>query len=57
MNITTEELNKLLSSKNEPEWNATCDEIKSNRGGQYPSDWYTSVVLSGLMGATINNFE
>lgn len=51
MNITEQELEKLKSTKSETEWNAACDEIKRARGGQYPPDWWTEVVMSGLMSA------
>ena len=50
MNLTDAELAKLKASKNETEWNATCDEVKAARGGQYPPDWYQKVLASGVAG-------
>lgn len=37
----------LESCQSEEDWDKACDRIK-NEGG-YPSDWYATVVLSGLM--------
>lgn len=49
MNITEQELEKLKATKSETEWNATCDEIKRARGGEYPPDWWAKVAMSGIM--------
>ena len=49
MNITTEEIKKLKSTKSEKEWNDMCDEIKRARNGEYPPDWWQQIMLSGLM--------
>jgi len=48
-NLTDEEIQLLLNTKSETEWNATCDKVKHARGGQYPHDWFMRVVVSGLM--------
>ena len=37
----------LESCQSEEDWDKACDRIKSEGG--YPSDWYATVVLSGLM--------
>ncbi len=37
----------LESCQSEEDWGKACDRIKSEGG--YPSDWYATVVLSGLM--------
>ena len=49
MNLTDQELDALKNSKNESEWNATCDQIKSARSGQYPPDWHSKVLATGLI--------
>lgn len=49
MNLTDQEIAKLMVTKSETEWNATCDEIKRGRDGEYPPDWYARIVLSGRM--------
>jgi hypothetical protein len=57
MNITEEEIMKLLESSGAQQWNATCDEIKKARGGQYPPDWFKEVILSGLAGKVAENWR
>lgn len=47
-NLTDAEMEKLEACKTEAEWDATCDEIKRARGGDYPPDWFAKVVLAGL---------
>lgn len=47
MGITNEELAALEATKNETEWNNTCDAIKAAHGG-YPADWWPKVMMSGL---------
>ena len=37
MKLIEEEKEKLINSKDEKAWYATCDEIKDRRNGQYPS--------------------
>ena len=46
--LTEKELAALTNTKSETEWNDVCDSVKAAREGQYPSDWYQKVVLSGL---------
>jgi hypothetical protein len=38
----------MSSSKSEREWNANADKVKAACGG-YPSFWYGSIVVSGVM--------
>ncbi len=47
-NLTEEELAALKATANENEWNAACDRIKDARSGQYPPDWWTVMMQSGL---------
>lgn len=45
--MTKEYFDLLESCRSEEDWDKACDRIKSEGG--YPSDWYATVVLSGLM--------
>jgi hypothetical protein len=47
--ISAAELAQLESCKSEVEWHTACVDIKGARGGEYPSDWFAKVNLSGLM--------
>ena len=38
----------MKSSKSETEWNSHCDEVKKVNGGDYPSFWFVSILLSGI---------
>jgi hypothetical protein len=38
----------MHSSKNPDDWNANCDAIKAANGGNYPSFWFATIILSGL---------
>lgn len=49
MNLTQDEVEKLMATKSESEWNAMCDEIKRARGGQYPPDWWSRMMMTGLI--------
>jgi len=46
--ITEEELASLKATRSDNEWNRVCLEIKTARGGVYPSDWWPVVMASGL---------
>ncbi len=48
MNITNQELKKLEDALDGIEWDKTVDEIKRNRNGEYPPDWYAKVILGDL---------
>jgi len=39
----------MKTSRSEVEWNANCDRVKEACGGDYPSFWYTAIVMSGVM--------
>ena len=49
MNITEKEIQSLREAATEEAWDQVCDEIKKVRGQEYPPDWYTKVIMSGLM--------
>jgi hypothetical protein len=46
--ITKSELTMLKACTSEKEWNTTCDSIKQNHNGMYPTDWRKKVIASGL---------
>ncbi len=50
--LTAEELKSLEQAKTADEWNAICDRVKAANDGRYPDDWYTRVVMSGLLDRT-----
>lgn len=54
--ITADELQMLEAAQNGDEWNLACDRIKLTRGGAYPSDWWPTVKLSGLMDRVLARF-
>jgi hypothetical protein len=56
-NISDLEIVQLFATKSERQWNATCANIKSARGGEYPPDWYSKIVLSGIMSVIANNWK
>jgi hypothetical protein len=44
---------KLMeSSQTEREWNDNCDKVKASHGGDYPSWWFSTVVMSGILART-----
>lgn len=38
----------MESSRSEQEWNDNCDAVKAEFGG-YPSWWYPTIVMSGIL--------
>jgi hypothetical protein len=55
--ITPEGVKALMeSSTSEAEWNANCEKVKAANGG-YPAFWYSTIVMSGLMGKVTANFR
>ena len=44
MKLTQDEKNKLIAAKDEVEWYALCEEIKSRRNGLYPNDLAREVL-------------
>lgn len=49
MKITEDEISTLENAKTERDWNAACDAIKAARKGEYPTDWYARVMMSGVL--------
>lgn len=47
----------MQSSKSESEWNKNCDTIKAANGGDYPSFWYSVIVLSGIARNTSSTWK
>lgn len=54
-NMTAAEIEMMRGSKTEAEWNANCNTVKTAHGG-YPADWFTKIIMSGLMAATAAKF-
>ena len=54
--ITKAELSTLERCENAGQWNAAVDEIKKERFGTYPSDWFELVILSGLKGKVMGRW-
>lgn len=46
--MNSSEKRSLRSCQSEEEWNAACDAIKKDHGGEYPEEWYDEVILSGM---------
>lgn len=57
-NLTTPEGVKAYMSQatSEQDWNNRCDAVKRANGG-YPDFWYATIVLSGVMSATSQNWR
>lgn len=49
MNLTQDEIVALKNTKSVEEWNKICDQIKAKRNGQYPPDWFNTIVQGGIM--------
>jgi cytochrome b6-f complex iron-sulfur subunit len=45
MKLTQNEKNKLISAKDETEWYALCEQIKSRRNGLYPNDLAREILI------------
>lgn len=53
-NLTLDEIESLKQAAgNDEKWNATVAQIKRDRAGRYPSDWYKEVILGGIIEGTI----
>ena len=39
MNLTATERSALLAAESAMDWDRACDQMKDDRGGQYPPDW------------------
>ena len=50
--MTKDEVIKLMtSSKSEKQWNENCDKVKAAHKGGYPSYWYETFIVSGVIAA------
>jgi hypothetical protein len=47
----------MKSSKNVDEWNNNCDKVKAAFGGQYPSFWFSVIILGGVHNETKKNWD
>ncbi len=55
--LTKNEIERLNEAKTEHEWNDVCDAVKAARDGNYPRDWYSRVVRSGLLNRKAAEFK
>lgn len=55
-NLTDDEIKQLEAARSEKEWNDACDAVKRTRGGQYPGDWWSRVMVSGLAARVTSRF-
>ncbi|MGL4666791.1 MAG: hypothetical protein ACRCWR_02540 [Saezia sp.] len=39
----------MRTSKSEAEWNNNCDRVKQANDNDYPSFWFSGIILSGIM--------
>ena len=58
-NLTTKEeiVAHMRLSVSEEDWDRRCDEVKAANGGDYPSFWYATIILSGVCGEVVMNFS
>jgi hypothetical protein len=56
-NLTKKEYNQLIATKKSSQWNAVCSQIKKDRGGNYPTDWYEKIIVSGILFKKQMEFE
>lgn len=47
--LTDAEMFDLGKTRSVEEWGEVCDRIKAARGGYYPREWFTRIVLSKFM--------
>lgn len=55
--LTEQEIENLKQTKSASEWNKACDAIKQARNGQYPRDWWTKMMMSGLITQISNSWK
>jgi hypothetical protein len=49
MKLTQAEIDKAETCQTSGDWRNFCDEVKAARDGEYPSDWWHEMKLSGRM--------
>ncbi len=53
-NLTLDEIQSLkLAAGDDEKWNTIVDQIKRDRGGEFPSDWYKEVIVGRVIEGTI----
>ena len=55
--LTGEEFNRLINCKTEQEWADACDSVKLVRNGEYPTEWFMRMNMSGLMSKIFSRFN
>lgn len=48
-----EVIDLMKSSKDKNEWNQNCNTVKNAHNNDYPSWWYSEIILSGLCDKTL----
>jgi len=56
-NMTPEELQAFAECENYAQFRATADAIKLRRGYEYPPDWWSKMINSGLHAAIMNRID
>jgi hypothetical protein len=51
--LTNEEKAALLNCQNEAEYGRVAHKIKKDHGNEYPSDWWSAVMLPGGISDTL----
>jgi len=54
--ITEEEIELLMASMSDEDWNGACAKIKEAHDGHYPTDWWPRVMASGLGDAIMSKW-
>lgn len=54
--LTVDEIDSLLRTKSEREWNASVTAIEDARGGHSPPDWWEKVQLTGLHALVVRSW-
>ena len=55
--LTDQDMRDLEATACEEQWNAICDRVKTENDGQYPSDWFERVIMSGLAARTVERWK
>lgn len=46
----------MAASASEDDWNQRTEQVKKTFGGQYPSFWFQSIIMSGLLNEVMNRW-
>lgn len=55
--LTPEQVAQVMEmSRSEEEWDKNCDLVKAAFGGDYPSFWWETIMMSGIAHRTMASF-